>query len=203
MKKCILVCAGDFCKSEFLKNYTPDAYTVAADAGLSHLDGINVTPDLIIGDFDSLGRVPEGAVVLPVKKDVTDSFAAADAALEKGCDEFLIFGALGGKRLSHTLGNFALLSYLRSKGAKGTLYADGCIVTLIAEETVSFPKEKRGSLSLAVYGESATVSIEGMTYGISRRTVTKDSCLCISNSFAGTPATVTVHEGAMLCIEEF
>ena len=40
------------------------ALVIAADAGLDHLEEQGIVPDLIVGDFDSLGRVPEGKNVL-------------------------------------------------------------------------------------------------------------------------------------------
>jgi len=55
-----------------------DPFVTAADAGYLYLTEKGVTPDLIVGDFDSLGSVPDfpSVTVLPVKKDDTDTLFA-------------------------------------------------------------------------------------------------------------------------------
>lgn len=51
-RKCIIVGAGDF----FGMPVTPGKkdYIIAADAGYENLKGLGITPDLIVGDFDSM-----------------------------------------------------------------------------------------------------------------------------------------------------
>ena len=48
---------------------------IAADGGLSYLRQQEVTPDFIVGDFDSFeGEIPVDAKILPSKKDITDVY---------------------------------------------------------------------------------------------------------------------------------
>ena len=61
MKKCCIVGGGDFSANTFDK--TEYDLIIAADSGCLYLDGIGVEADIYIGDFDSLGKIPE-------KKDV-------------------------------------------------------------------------------------------------------------------------------------
>lgn len=67
---------------------------IAADAGLRYLRAAGINPDSVIGDFDSLGSVPEGGkvTVLPAEKDVTDMYAAAEAGVAAGYTEFKFYG---------------------------------------------------------------------------------------------------------------
>jgi thiamine pyrophosphokinase len=83
---------------------------IAADGGYNHLKKFNVTPDIVIGDFDSLGYIPDdiSVIKLPAEKDVTDMYAATEIGLDRGFEEFQIYGACGG-RLDHTIGNASLL----------------------------------------------------------------------------------------------
>ena len=63
---------------------------------------------IIVGDFDSAPCPQQNAddiVVLPHVKDDTDTEYAAKLAAQKGFDEVLLLGALGGKRVEHTLAN--------------------------------------------------------------------------------------------------
>ena len=94
-----------------------NALVWAADGGVAYCKKLNITPDYIIGDFDSLGYIPEKAEVLPVQKDNTDMAAAVEKAEAFGCDTFFIYGGTG-KRLDHTLANLALLIDLSKKGKK-------------------------------------------------------------------------------------
>src|SRR5699024_5310138 len=63
---------------------------IAADQGLRHLEKTGVVPDLIVGDFDSLGQVPSGENVIqhPVEKDDTDMMLAVKTGLGRGCRTF-------------------------------------------------------------------------------------------------------------------
>ena len=62
------------------------ALVIAADGGLRHLEAQGLTADLIVGDFDSLGRVPEGDNILrhPVEKDDTDMLLAVRTQYQIG-----------------------------------------------------------------------------------------------------------------------
>ena len=69
-----------------------DALIIAADAGIKTAEKCGIEPDIVVGDFDSLGYLPEARelVKLPVEKDQTDMAEAVDIGLERGCDEFLL-----------------------------------------------------------------------------------------------------------------
>ena len=73
---CYIIAAGE----HYSAPSEPDSgdMVIAADGGYDYLCGFNIKPDLIIGDFDSLGLVPSGSSVikLPAVKDNTDTEAA-------------------------------------------------------------------------------------------------------------------------------
>ena len=107
MGKCLIFCAAEF--DEPVCPIAADDYILAADGGLRHLQKLQLAPHGIIGDFDSLGYVPEGAQVFPVEKDDTDAMLAAKKGLELGYKEFIFYGSLDGPRLDHTVSNFQTL----------------------------------------------------------------------------------------------
>ena len=88
-------------------------FLIAADGGYGQLKQWGMSPHLAVGDFDSLGRVPEDVEVVrhPVRKDDTDMMLAVQEGLARGCGRFLIYGGLGG-RLDHTLANLHILAFL-------------------------------------------------------------------------------------------
>ena len=198
MKPCIIFCAAGF--DGLLAPIPENALTIAADGGLRHTQALGLNPDVILGDFDSLGYVPEDSQVFPVEKDDTDAMLAVRLGLERGCDWFEFYGALDGPRLDHTIANFQTLAYLATHGARGVLIGRDYIATVLKEESISFPAEAEGILSLFCLGASARVTIEGLHYPLENGTLTPDFPLGVSNHFVGKPARITVHDGLVLAL---
>ena len=112
-------------------------FLIAADKGYAALQEACIAPDLILGDFDSLGYTPEGENVLshsPIKDD-TDLLLAIRWAMERGWRRFVIYGALGGARLDQTVASFQTLRFLAAHGARGTLVGDGWNVMYVEKNT--------------------------------------------------------------------
>ena len=136
MADCIIFCAGELCDD--IAKINPDDYILAADGGLQHVIRLGLTPNGCIGDFDSLGYVPEGAQVFPVEKDDTDAMLAVKRGLSLGFREFLLYGSLDGTRLDHTVANFQTLQFLADHGAVGYLIGRDYIVTVLKNGTIRF-----------------------------------------------------------------
>lgn len=198
MKPCVIFCAAEF--DGLLFPIPEDALVIAADGGLRHTQALGLQPDVILGDFDSLGYVPGDSRVFPVEKDDTDTMLAVKLALDRGCDFFVFYGALDGPRLDHTVANFQTLGYLASHGARGVLIGRDYIVTVLSEETIAFPATATGILSLFCMGASARVTIEGLQYPLDRGILTPDFPLGVSNHFQGREARITVHDGQVLAL---
>ena len=199
MGKCLIFCAAQF--DRLAAPVAADDYLLAADGGLRHFEKLNLSPHGIIGDFDSLGYVPAGAQVFPVEKDDTDAMLAARKGLELGYREFIFYGALDGPRLDHTLANFQTLQFLADHGATAYLVGNDYIVTVIREETVEFPAEAAGVLSLFCLGPDAEgVTLENLHYPLQDGRLTSGFPLGVSNHFTGKCARVTVQKGSLLAL---
>ncbi len=198
MKTCIIFCAAGF--DGLLFPIPEDALVIAADGGLRHTQALGLRPDVILGDFDSLGYVPDDSQVYPVEKDDTDAMLAVRVGLERGCDRFLFYGAMDGPRLDHTVANFQTLGYLATHGARGALIGRDYIATVLCEETIEFSEAAAGILSLFCLGASAEVTIEGLKYTLDHGTLTPDFPLGVSNHFEGKAARITVHDGQVLAL---
>ena len=199
MKKCVIFCAGDF--KELTAPVGAEDLVIAADGGLTHLESIGLKPDIILGDFDSLGYVPEGGEVYPIEKDDTDSMLAIKKGLEMGCDAFYLYGALEGKRLDHTMANFQALQYLADQGKRGWLIGNRQIATVIKNSAITFPPFCIQYLSVFCLGKDAKgVSIRGMKYDIENETLSAGFPLGVSNTFLQKKATVEVTDGSLLLI---
>ncbi len=177
---------------------------IAADGGLDHLARRGLVPHLIVGDFDSLGRVPEGDNILrhPVEKDDTDTMLAIKTGLARGYQAFLLYGCLGG-RLDHTYANLQALLYLARHGAAGFLLGGGTAASVVENGELSFPAGRAGILSVfCPNGEARGVTLRGLRYPLRDAVLTSAFPLGVSNQFIGEAASVSVRDGALLVMWE-
>ena len=195
MQNCVIFCAGEFHNlAEPLSGLC-----IAADGGLEHLQRLGKRPDVILGDFDSLGYVPQDSKVFPVEKDDTDAMLAVRYGLEQGCTRFVLYGGLEGPRIDHMIANFQALQFMADHGARGSLVGKDTIVTVLKNGTLTLPAQPQGIVSVFCLGEAAQgVSIEGLQYGLDRGTLRSGFPLGVSNHFVGREATITVENGSLL-----
>ena len=198
MGRCIIFCAGGF--DGLLEKPTKNDYIIAADGGYAHVQKLGLTPDAVLGDFDSLGFVPEGANVFPVEKDDTDAMLAVRHGLALGYREFYLYGALEGKRLDHPVANLQTLHFLADHGAAGYLVGKEQMVTVVTD-SLSFRAGAEGTISVFCMGENAEgVCLSGLQYPLENGTLTPGFPLGVSNHFTGKEATVSVKKGSLLVI---
>ena len=198
MKRCTIFCAGDF---HGLAAPIDHSMVIAADGGLRHLQALNIQPDVVLGDFDSLGYTPTDARVFPVEKDDTDSMLAVRHGLDAGCRSFILYGALDGPRLDHTIANLQTLMFLAQHGASGTLVGKDHIVTVVKDGAIRLPAQSEGIVSLFCMGEDAKgVTIKNLQYELENGTLSAAFPLAVSNHFIGKEALIQVQDGALLLI---
>lgn len=201
MGKCIVFCAAEF--DRLACPIEPEDYVIAADGGLQHTQALGIEPQEILGDFDSLGYIPQDARVFPVEKDDTDAMLAARRGLALGFREFLYYGSLDGKRLDHTVANYQTLQYLADHGARGYLVGQDFLATVVKVGTISFPEGTEGLISVFCLGADARgVSLRGLYYPLEGGTLTAGFPLGVSNHFTGAPAEISVEEGSLLVMWE-
>lgn len=199
MKRCFIFAAGTF--YGLRETPAPGDLVIAADAGYLTCRKAGVTPDLLLGDFDSMNQPADFANVrrVPVEKDDTDTMLAIKTALEEGCGEVYLYGGTGGKRLDHTLANLQSLLYLRRRGARGYLYDDDFLWTVIENEELTVPRTvKWGLLSVFCLGARAEgVDEIGLQYPLEDGTLTAEFPLGVSNHIVESSATVRVRNGVL------
>ncbi len=211
--RCLIIGAGDLTISEIVKK--EDDFIIAVDGGFSYCKLLEIEPDIIIGDFDSIGRdeyniimqikkeTPEKIIQLSVEKDDTDTLAAIKYGLEKGYGTFQIYAGMGG-RLEHTIANIQCLLYLKNQGATGYLMDGSGMIFVIKNEKISFQKNMEGYLSLFSMNQDAKgVTIQGMKYPLQEYTIKNDYPIGISNEFIGQEGSVQVENGVLVGIINF
>lgn len=199
MKRCFIFAAGTF--YGLRETPVPGDLVIAADAGYLTCRKVGVTPDLLLGDFDSMDQPADFANVrrVPVEKDDTDTMLAIKTALEEGCGEVYLYGGTGGKRLDHTLANLQSLLYLRRRGARGYLYDDDFLWTVIENEELTISRTVEwGLLSVFCLGDRAEgVDETGLQYPLENGVLTAEFPMGVSNHIVEFSATVRVRNGVL------
>ena len=199
MAVCYIIAAGDCEKISINKNEKD--LIIAADGGLEYCERDGITPDIILGDFDSLGFVPDSlnVLVLPVEKDDTDTSFAVKYAMDRGCDTFVIFGGTGGKRADHTYANIALLAYISKHGCHGFLDCGDKTITSVTDSVISFPDYLIGDISVFSFDSvSSGVTEKGLYYSLQDADIENCNIMGVSNSFTGQESSVSVRQGTLI-----
>lgn len=182
----------------------PGDYVIAADRGYDSLMAYGVIPDLVVGDFDSLGYTPDhpNVMQLPAEKDDTDMVFALRRGLELGYRRFVLLGGVGG-RLEHTLGNLQLLDWLTTQGAIGFLAGEKTVVTALRDNSLTFPASMSGHLSVFCNsGIAEGVTLRNLKYPLTDYIMSGSFPIGVSNEFTGTSACVSVKKGSLLLLWE-
>lgn len=184
--------------------YNEDDLIICADGGYNLITEVGIKPHVIIGDMDSLnGRLPSDVKIYtyPTKKDKTDLHICVDFAVQHGCDQIIILGALGG-RMSHTLGSVIVLEYISNKNASGMILTADMRICLVTD-SITIKKENYNSLSiipLTCVAEGVTTS--GLVYPLCDAVLKREDNLGISNEFEADVATVSVKKGLLIVVCE-
>ncbi len=181
---------------------------ICADGGVRHAVALDLTPDLVLGDFDSitpalLREVEERGIPIlrvPWEKDQTDTELALREAIGRGAQEMILVGA-SGDRLDHTLSNVLLLPGMPA-GVQVSLVDDKNVVRLLRPGTAATVAGRPGEyLSLLPLTPEATgVSITGVKWPLADATLRWGESLGVSNQLAAPAATVSVRTGLLLVI---
>lgn len=199
MKRCLVIGAAPTAL-KIAKH--PGDFLIAADGGWQDIDRDLI--DLAVGDFDSLGFVPEGVEVVrhPVRKLDTDMMLGLREGVSRGYRFFLLYGGVGGRRSDHTIANIQSLAWLVSQGARGLLLGDReSYAVLGAGDVLAFPASSTGTISIFSYGEKAFLRLEGLDYPFEGE-FSDAFPFGVSNHFVGKEGSVTVKQGRALVVFE-
>ena len=201
---CIIVCAGDV-SADILPQKRDGDLLIAVDAGYKILLDADIPPDVFVGDGDSLGFIPDEreVLVLPKIKDDTDTIAAVKLALSRGYRRIDIYGALGGRRFSHSVANIQTLMYIDEKGCEGVIVDKRCTCRILSQNvTPEFRiRQSGGYFSLFAVGGDVVVTVQGAKYEIEDRKVSPSFPLGVSNE-PENDCTVKIRSGRALLVCE-
>ena len=207
MSRCVIISACPV-SPELAEALRPDDFIIACDAGYRNCAPLGRRPNIIVGDFDTAPcpeKQDDDIIVLPHVKDDTDTEYAAKLASEKGFDEVLLLGGLGGRRVEHTLANLCTGLGLEQRGIRAALQDEHSRITFVLPgESRCYPKEEFFYFSaFPMEGRAEGVYEKGSFYELEDAVLTAGYPLGVSNEYAEGSSCITVstRKGALVVVE--
>ena len=201
MKSCYIVAAAELAPERLRPE--PGDLLIAADAGLLHLERLGLAPDLALGDFDSLGYVPEApqVEVCPVRKDDTDTMIAVRYAVDHGFKSVDLRCALGG-RLDHLLANLQSAVFAAEHGLEAEISDSRTFISTMTPGVRRLPRKEGWSLSLfSITDHCVGLSIRGVKYPLDKALITNAFPIGVSNAWKDDEAEIEFEKGILFIVQ--
>ena len=183
---------------------------VAVDGGAAWLESIGRTPDLLVGDLDSVDpllvrRLEDASVPIerhPTDKDRIDCELALHAARSRGADEITIIGAIGGERVDHELANVLLLAAAPVGEQLQIVRGRTCLRALRGDGALTIDADVGTLVSLLpIGGDAGGVTTDGLRFPLRDEQLQLGSSRGLSNEVAAQPARVRLRHGTLLVVQ--
>lgn len=199
-KRCVIISGGEYSPITDINN---EDFVIACDKGFEYAQKDGITPDLLIGDFDSYTGVLD--VDIPIQrykceKDDTDTGIAVQYAVENEFDEIVLYCALGG-RLDHTMGNIQIAAFAASRGLKVSIISETNLLYFLSNSQLSLNRRNGYSISLFSLTDSCQkLYVSGAKYPLRHAVFNNTSALGVSNEWVDDVIDVSVGEGILLIV---
>ena len=208
--RAIVIANGDISDYAYIKsNIKPNDYVICADGAIRHCIEMNIIPNLWIGDFDSchfdayIEKYPFLSSVetlkLNTEKDVTDTHAACDCAIQKKFNEILLLGAIG-TRFDHTLSNIHLLEYLLKANVSACIINEKNTLKMF-DSFIKINSCKKYLSLIPIDRDVIVKKTAGLKYPLENFVLNRSVSMGVSNEILSNEATIEIDAGLMLLIE--
>ena len=203
--KSVIIANGDFVFNDRIRKQIESAdRIVCADGGANNLVDIDITPDLILGDLDSilpdtLRHFKDVEVIKESDENGTDTMKLINYELSQGVDELNLLGVTGG-RIDHTLANLSLLT--RYADLVKLSIIDSFSDILFIKDSISFESLIGRKLSLMALGGNSSVTTKGLKWELDDESLLF-SPFGISNEVAFSPVTIEVEGNGVFLFKLF
>lgn len=206
-QKALLICNGEMAPQAILQSLADQADTVvSADGGANAAREMNILPDTIIGDFDSItsdtrAYFLRAGVSLQhlARQDDTDFEKALIHLKELGVASVAVCGVTG-KLLDHTLGNFSIL--LRYVDVFRFVLFDPNYRIDIISTSAAFSSQPGDRISIVPLAPSRGVSYSGLRYPFENQVLAFGVAEGTCNEALGDNFSITLESGVLLVFRE-
>ncbi|MBQ9760764.1 MAG: thiamine diphosphokinase [Clostridia bacterium] len=184
---------------------TSEDLVIAADSGYRTVQKMGITPQILVGDFDSLGepQAPKECEILrvPAEKNSTDTHLAVDIAIERGAREIVIVGGLEG-RLDHTLSTVAILEQLNERRVHAVVTNGKSRVRFLRNNGTILGRGAYRYFSIVAADPVVRgVTVEGGKYPLKNAKLKRTFQYAVSNESVGNCALIEIRRGGVWVIE--
>ncbi len=197
---------GEIFSGGITERPSADDLIIAADSGYRNAQKMGVQPQLLLGDFDSLGE-PQNVgdtelLRVPAEKDETDTQLAVTEALARGATEIVLIGGLSG-RLDHTMSSVAILEYLCEKRIRAIMTDGKNRVRFLHNDSVLIPRSERFRYVSLLCADTVVrgITVEGCKYPLKNATLRRTLQYAVSNEIMGNCALIAVRRGGVWIVE--
>ena len=206
-----LIVSGGTVEENILANFKNEFNCIiASDKGLEALDRYNITPNYIIGDFDSIDKkildkyINDKNIViksLNPEKDYTDTHMALKLAIELKSTNITIIGAIG-TRLDHTIANIHILKETLDKNIECRIINSRNEIQLINKKTILELDDDYKYISLIPFTTKVKgVTLKGFKYLLEDATLQIGHSIGVSNEQIEDYAEVDLKKGILILIK--
>ncbi len=210
MKKVVAYLQGTYSKKDlsFYKSLARGRTTIAVDGGYRFFRAAGLIPDFLIGDFDSVPRLPRDIAEMttvmefPPEKDMTDAHLAVDFCLREGATEIdIVMPGFGD--IDHALGSILLLGLgqlksSRSGGPKIRVVNPAYEIRLVADVSTTFRGCQGDRLSVLPLSASIRLSLTGTAFNVKNVRIRIGETRGLRNEITAARSTVTVVGRALV-----
>lgn len=207
----LIVTGGEINKNFLKKHLKINKYDIiiAVDKGLETLDILNITPNYVVGDFDSIDktilRKYENTQIEIIKlnpeKDLTDTHSAINLAIGLKSKKIIIIGAIG-TRLDHTIANIHILKLAIDKGINIKIINETNEITLINNSIKIYKDQNYKYISLIPLTTTVeNITLKGFKYPLTKRTLYIGDSLGISNEQLQQEGEIQLEKGILILIK--
>jgi thiamine pyrophosphokinase len=199
-KQVLLIANGDVSHSDKLRLKKHYDLIVAADGGASAALQIGYSPDVVIGDLDSITdelreNLSTAQFLFRPSQEINDLHKALDFCLLAGAQSIDLIG-ITGKRFDHSLNNFSVLCHFDQLMTLNIFDTHGQIY--IVRDQIELTGFAGQTVSLIPIGEVSGIQTTGLKWQLNDETLAfgvREGC---SNELLATTATITIQSGILL-----
>ena len=193
---------------EFYHNFiTPTDSIFCADGGAKYTYQLNLMPDLILGDLDSISEevinfykeYELSFETYPVEKDKSDTELLLEKVLTSGYEEVILLAALG-NRFDHSLANLYLLEGVFNEKTDIKIITPENRIEVIKKEKILEDQADKTVSFLPLSKKVDGVTLKGFKYELESGNFTRGETLGLSNIIQKDSAQIKVKTGTMLMI---
>ncbi|HEX5798096.1 MAG TPA: thiamine diphosphokinase [Candidatus Saccharimonadales bacterium] len=222
INKTLIFLNGDETNLDYIYKYADkNTLIIGCDGGTDKIYKLGLKPDVVLGDFDSINRLPQKIKDLPLNhygkeiaikdtvyikypgdKDFLDVEAAIDYAIGRKLEEVILVNTQGDE-LDHVVGVLALLAKRKYRSADIKL-----IGPKFKAYSICGKREIKGRAGdkislIPLYGSVKVKNSSGLKYDPAKHKMSLQQNLGISNELTKKKATLELSKGCFLVIQYY